>query len=103
MYGAVDRDRPEGLSRRAWLFAAAVGGWSLVARAAEPQPSADEEKEIADIQARAKKAGLRPFKYSMTEHYLGIGDAPSAYRTRALELCKSIGKTYQKQFHDKGF
>ena len=66
-------------TRRSWLAVALLGAGSLCLR--QGSLGADEEAdEEAQVQTRARKAGLGPFRSSVTEHYLGIGDAPDPYR-----------------------
>jgi hypothetical protein len=89
------------LSRRRWLIGSMLGTLGLAASArGGPAAPADEE---AEIRAVGRKAGLDPFRVTETEHYLGIGDAPDAFRDQALRICKELAAIYQKHFHDKGF
>jgi hypothetical protein len=89
-------------ARRDWLAATLrFGGAALClggfARGAD-ETSADED----EVQARARKAGLGPFRSSVIEPYFGIGDAPDAYRNEAVKRCRALAKAYQKHFQDKG-
>jgi hypothetical protein len=89
-------------TRRSWLAATLLGVGRLL-----PRPSAhgadDSSDAAAEVQAQAKKAGLGPFRSSITEHYLGIGDAPDDFRKEALRRCGALAATYQEHFQDKGF
>jgi hypothetical protein len=58
---------------------------------------------IAQVQAAAKKAGLRPFDKSRTEHFLGLGDAPERFRKSALSICEELAKEFLKYFRGQGF
>ncbi len=97
------------LSRREWLcrtFLAAAGvtiSAARLARSAEPAPKASEAKEIADVQALARKAGLGPFAVSRRTHFLGMGDADDRFRENALAICESLSTAFLEHFGDKGF
>jgi hypothetical protein len=92
-----------GLSRRAWL-AGLVLGWAGRSRADdEPRPDPAEERDIAEVQARARKAGLGMLRSRTTAHYLGLGDAPAKFQSEALGLCEGLAQDYLKHFKDKGF
>jgi hypothetical protein len=95
-------------NRRIWLEH--VGG-ALLAGAVAPRSiwgaqadqSAADEKVIASVQAAAQKAGIGPFRFSKTEHYLGLGDADDRFRNRALEICESLKTDFLRHFGEKGF
>lgn len=96
--------RRAGMTRRSWLMGALALPAGLATRANGPGRDADSTAdERAKIRAGAAKAGLSPIRWSETVHYLGVGDAPDAFRDRALEICESLATTYQKSFRDKGF
>lgn len=91
-------------TRRGWIISSLLGVSGLSAAGREPdRETLDDASEVAEIQARARRAGLAPFGSTSTEHYLGIGDAPDDYRNRALEISKAIGDAFQKHFQGKGF
>ena len=52
------------------------------------------DEEVAQVQAQAQKAGLGVFRSSVTEHYLGIGDAPDGHRNDALKLCEALAAAF---------
>jgi hypothetical protein len=89
------------LSRRHWLLGSVFVSLGLAtpARSALDTPG----EEAAEIRAAGKKAGLAPFRATETEHYLGIGDAPDAFRDLALRICKELATVFERNFHDKGF
>jgi hypothetical protein len=60
-------------------------------------------KEIALVEAIAKKAGLERFTSSHTTHFLGIGDADARFRTNALSICESLAPAFIQHFNGKGF
>src|SRR4051812_10040937 len=91
------------LTRRGWLLATLLGG-GLFLRGSGPVPAADDvADELAQIQEQARKAGMGSFRSSVTEHYLGIGDAPDLYRDEALKRCRALATAYQKYFQEKKF
>jgi hypothetical protein len=87
-------------------FGVAVGLTTML-RAQSPRKkptlTAADEKTAAAIRAQAKKTGLGEFETRTTEHFLGVGDGPGLYSTRALELCGEIGKDYLAHFRRRGF
>ena len=72
-------------TRRGWLAARLVGGLYGLGNAASAAEEADEE---AQVQA-GRKAGLGPFRSSLTEHYLGIGDAPDDFRDAGAQALRA--------------
>jgi hypothetical protein len=61
------------------------------------------DDEVAQLQLQARKAGLGLFRSTVTDHYLGIGDAPDDHRAEALQLCARLAAAYKSHFQDKGF
>jgi Protein of unknown function (DUF1570) len=97
------------ISRRTWLASAFLGVTGLSA-ASPPawsmQADGDDgsdAQEIASVQADAKKAGLKPFSHSQTDHFLGLGDASARFRNKALEICESLQSDFLRYFSQKGF
>jgi len=89
-------------TRRAYLKATLLGAGALGLRI--PASGSDDPVDAtAEVQAQAEKAGLGPFRSSVTKHYLGIGDATDDFRADALKLCEALATAYQKYFQDKGF
>ena len=90
---------PREIHRRDWLRASAAGlaGAALV-RAGGAGPD-----EAAEVEAKARKAGLDGFGRSESEHYLGIGDAPREYREEILAACEAIAAEFVKHFQAKKF
>lgn len=88
-------------TRRHWILSALVAG---VGRTALAQPNSEPTTDAAAaVVARARKCGLRNFRSSGTEHYVGVGDAPDDRREDALRICEKLAKVYGQVFHDKGF
>jgi hypothetical protein len=61
------------------------------------------DEEVAQVQEKGRKAGLGEFRWGVTEHYLGIGDAPDKHRDDALKLCEALLAAYQHHFEEKRF
>ena len=96
-------------SRREWLLSSllcAVGASvtaTRAARTAEPPVQADEGKEIAEVQAMARKAGLEPFAVSRKMHFLALGNADDRFRENAVAICESLSTAFLEHFGEKGF
>ncbi len=96
-------------SRRRWLEGGALSllaGLVPTLHAQEKKKAPltpDDEKTIAAVHDRAKKAGLVAFDESRTEHFLGVGDGTPRYRAQALDLCESIGRDFLAHFRKRGF
>jgi hypothetical protein len=88
-------------TRRHWLTAALGGAAGLALGHRRLRADAVDD-EIAQIEAHARKAGLGMFRSSVTEHYLGIGDAPDAYRNEALKRSEALAVAYLEHFQEKG-
>jgi len=96
------------MSRRAWLAGTLLGSvgvcgraWGSSGKQGVLNPS--EQDEIAKVQELAKKAGIGPFTQSHTEHLLGLGDAPAAFRQSALEIGEALAKVFVPYFRSRGF
>ncbi|HWE39521.1 MAG TPA: DUF1570 domain-containing protein [Isosphaeraceae bacterium] len=83
------------LSRRGWLIGAIAAACGPARRA-----GADDKREV---EARAKEAGLGPFRSSETELYRGLGNADDAFREQALKLCEGLARDFLGHFKAKGF
>jgi hypothetical protein len=95
---------PLRLSRRAWLAAGAAGWVGVLASGQEPPPGSEDDATIrAQVEERARSAGLGPFRSSRTASYLGIGDAPDSFRTSALQSCETIALDYLDYYQSQGF
>lgn len=97
-------------NRRRILKATAVGligGLVPALRAQAPRKkaalTAEDRKTVDAIREQAKKAGLGAFEVKSTEHFLGVGDGPDAYQSRALQLCEEIGRDFLAHFRNRGF
>jgi hypothetical protein len=89
-------------TRRSWLVAVLATGAGLGLRRRGIGAEA-VDKEVADVEERARKAGLDELRSSVTDHYLGIGDAPDAFRNEALKRCEALAFAYIKHFQEKEF
>lgn len=96
-------------TRRRWLGwgAMSLAMWPRAALAAPPASKTpltpEEEKVVASVRERAKKAGLGPLEARWSEHFLGIGDAPPPYSAEALKLCESYAREFLEHFRRLGF
>ncbi|MGO9922459.1 MAG: DUF1570 domain-containing protein [Isosphaeraceae bacterium] len=96
------------ISRRLWLLGTLLGGacacgpaWGSSGK--QGALSQDDKDEIAKVEDLAKKAGIGPFAHSQTEHLIGLGDAPPAFRQSALEIAESLAKVFLGYFKSRGF
>jgi hypothetical protein len=62
-----------------------------------------EQDEIASVDALATKAGIGPFARNQSEHLIGVGDAPAAFRQSALEVSESFAKVFVNYLRSRGF
>ncbi len=86
-----------GISRRAWLGVAAAGlAWPGRSWAAD-------RDDAAEVEARARAVGLGKFGRAESEHYLGIGNAPKAFRDDVVAACESMAEEFVKHYRAKGF
>lgn len=85
---------PKAIHRRAWLRLAAAIGWTSVARAGD---------DAAEVEAKARRAGLAGFGRVESAHYLGLGDAPAGFIEEAVAACEAVAAEFVKHFRDKGF
>ena len=92
---------PTDPTRRSWLAGLLALGTARLA-VAEDNPGPDA-KERAAVEARAREAGLGTFRAGSTAHYLGLGDAPPAFRAKALQICEGLTRDYLEHFKNKGF
>ena len=66
--------------------------------------TADEERVVAAVREKAKKAGLGTFEVRWTEHFLGIGDAPpTLHRAEASRSASLLAKDFLDHFREHGF
>src|SRR5262245_15095820 len=92
------------IDRRTWLVGMTAGWLGLRARAQGPDDERpDLPGEPQAVEDLAWKLGLGPFRASRTAHYLGIGDAPDAFRAEALQLCEATARDYLDYFQAHGF
>jgi hypothetical protein len=93
------------ISRRSWLTgillgAAATSVTPRVGLSMQSNGDATDADEIASVQALAKQARLGPFAISQRKHFLGMGDAPDAFRMSALEICEPLSTAFLTHFRD---
>jgi hypothetical protein len=80
----------------------AVSAGCLMGSARAADQSA-EERAIEAVKGEGEKAGLSGFEVSRSPHYLGIGNAPAAFRADALRLCEGLADDYLEHFQKRGF
>jgi hypothetical protein len=107
----IPSDRPARsgrVSRRAWILGTLIAGaggprhaWAVLGEQGDLR--AVEQAEIAKVEATARKAGIGTFTHSHTEHFVGLGDAPAAFRQAGLERAESFTKTFLPYFRSLGF
>ena len=91
-------ERSRGWRRRDWLRATvATACLARIGRGAAGDDPVDR------IKGKARDLRMQPFEASETEHFVGVGDAPAAYRREALGLCESFAADYLVHFRGKGF
>jgi hypothetical protein len=99
--------RPAVIDRRAFLAAVAAGCCAgLSTRGDEPPAVAelpDDESAQARVLARAQKSALEPFRTSRSASYLGLGDAPDAFRQIVLRTCEDVALDYLDYYQAQGF
>src|SRR4051812_30094409 len=79
------------ISRRAWLAGALLAWAGTSGRADEPGRAIDDdEREIGEVEAIGKEAGLKPFRMSRSGNYLAIGDAGDRFRSLTLRDCETL-------------
>jgi len=99
---------PGPISRRAWLAGTLLGNIGVCGRAwgssgEQGVLSPSEKDEIAKVEELARKAAIGPFAHSQTEHLIGVGDAPMAFRQSALQIAESFAKVFLGYFRSRGF
>jgi len=103
-------DRPGTWSpfRRRWTRREWLGGVTLLAFGStglgRPEElSAAETKLVEAVRAQTAKAGIKDVGVDLSDHFVGVGNAPSAFRIKALKLCESLAATFLQHFKAKGF
>ena len=95
--------RNDSVTRRSWLAGVSLIGLGGLSDGVDaPKPAAPDEVAEAAFR-QAKRVGLRDFRTSESEHYLGIGDATDDFRKSAVDLCEKLASSYQSHFRANGF
>ena len=107
---AVLRDRgvPCRLTHCAWLLGTLLGGAGVCGRVVagsgkQGAYTASEKDEIGRVEALANKAGIGPFTHRLTEHLIGIGNAPAGFIQSGLDVAESVAKVFHGYFRAHGF
>ena len=95
-------------TRRQWIATTLLGGigtaaWGQSPKAKAPVPPADVAAALGPIMERARTVKLRGFAATVTDHYLGVGDAPRKHREAALRICWELARAFRTHFRDRGF
>jgi hypothetical protein len=93
-------------TRRQWMIASLLGGVGTVARGQTPKakaPPADVAAALGPIMERARAVKLRGFAATVTEHYIGVGDATKKHREAALRICWELARAFRTHFQSRGF
>ena len=62
-----------------------------------------EAEDIARVEKAARAAKLGAFRHSHSDHFVGIGDAPDAFRQSALRHGEALGQAFLAYFRGRGF
>jgi hypothetical protein len=73
------------------------------AQESEPSLSPADAEEVAQIVKAARTAHLEGLGHSASAHFLGVGDAPDAFRQSALRHCEALGQAFLAHFRGKSF
>ncbi len=91
------------MNRRAWMRTALVAIIASSGRARADEPEEAANQEANEVEARGKKAGLKPFQYSRSQHFTAIGDAGSGFRELTLRDYELIRVDYLEGYKTLGF
>ena len=87
------------ISRRSCLLA--LGLLPLATRLrADDRP---EPADVAAVTARAREAGIAPWRVKGTGQYVVAGDAPDAFRARAADICEGLATDFLDHFSRRKF
>src|SRR5947209_6742498 len=91
------------MNRRGWL--AGLAATALAGRVwAEPLgPDGPKDREVEEVLAIARKAGLGDLRTRSSSHYLGIGNAPADFSETALKLCEGLMTDFLAAFQKRDF
>jgi hypothetical protein len=99
---------PITVSRRTWILGTLLGSAGMSRRAwsasgKQGDLSQGELAEIAKVEAIARKSGIGPFTHGSTEHFIGLGDAPAAFRQAGMARAEAFTKAFLAYFGALGF
>lgn len=101
-HGARPPFRPH-WTRREWLGGVALLAFGAAGAGRPEDLSPAETKLVEIVRARTAEAGIKNAGVDVSDHFVGVGDAPSAFRIKALKLCESLAATFLQHFKAKGF
>lgn len=85
------------VTRREWAAGALAAG--LAAGAGQ----GDLSREIEDLKAVLKKAGIGPLRLFISEHYLAIGNGTERFLRDELNECERMAWAYLGHYRARGF
>lgn len=102
------------IGRRSWLGRAGsllvVAGWpGLVRGQQKPELEKEDSRDVASeseleaIRSHAKGQGIDQVRVHRSESYIGLGNAPDDFLSKAVNLCEGLAKDYFRHFKFKGF
>ena len=98
-----ESSRQADLTRRAWLASMLAVGMGSLPRVLAQVPAQDLDRDVAEILARGKKAGLAAFQHQSSRHFLAIGDAPADFRKLTLDDYELLLLDYLDGYKAMGF
>lgn len=95
--------RSDSVTRRSWLTGVSLIGLGGLSAGDDPPKHAVPDDVAEAAFRQAKRVGLKDFRTSESEHYMGIGDATDDFRKSAVDLCEKLASSYQSHFRANGF
>jgi hypothetical protein len=103
----------DGLSRRGWARAAALGASAMLrggAGSAAPQdattkaePIKIKDADLAEVEKKLRESGIQAVHKLRSKHYQAIGDASDVFMRSILGDCEQLAVDYLKHFKRRGF
>ena len=101
------------LSRRDWVRSAALGVSGILVggdASGAPQTSRKEaepivikDADLAEVEEKLERAGIKSVHKLRTQHYQAIGDAADVFMRSILGDCEQLAVDYLKHFKGRGF
>jgi hypothetical protein len=84
------------VTRRTWITGVLATGFI------DPGPD-DFAREIEDLRASLKKAGIEKIRLLVSKHYLAIGNGTETFLRNELLDCELVAQAYLAHFRARGF